>query len=192
MEGFKFDPEKMEKLNDPERLKDIPPDFIWEKLDARNPATVVDLGAGTGFFSLRFAGMPNVDKVYALDIADVMVAYMKENIVPMHDKIEALKMDESSIPLPDDTAGVLVMINLHHELHEPLKILQESARVLKPGGKLAIVDWKKKETEHGPPVEKRYDTETIHRQLERAPFHSVNVYNEMPDHFLVVGENGND
>jgi len=192
MEGFKFDPEKMEKLNNPERLNDIPPDFIWEKLDVQNPGTVVDLGAGTGFFSVRFAGMANVDKVYALDIAEVMVDYMKENIVPMHDKIEAMKMDESSIPLPDDIAGVLVMINLHHELHEPLKILQESARVLKPGGKLAIVDWKKKETEHGPPVEKRYDTDTIKRQLDEAPFNSVKVYDEMPDHFLVVGENIND
>ena len=192
MEGFKFDPEKMEKLNNPERLNDIPPDFIWEKLDVQNPGTVVDLGAGTGFFSVRFAGMANVDKVYALDIAEVMVDYMKENIVPMHDKIEAMKMDESSIPLPDDIAGVLVMINLHHELHEPLKILQESARVLNPGGKLAIIDWKKKETEQGPPVNKRYNTETIHRQLEEAPFRSVKAYDEMPDHFLVVAENIND
>ena len=192
MEGFKFDPEKMEKLNDPERLNDIPPDFIWEKLDVQNPGTVVDLGAGTGFFSLRFARMPNVDKVYALDIAGVMVDYMKENIVPLHDKIEPLKMDESSIPLPDDAAGVLVMINLHHELHEPDKILKECSRVLKPGGKLAIVDWKKKETEHGPPVEKRYDTESIRRQLKGAPFRSVKVYDEMPDHFLVVAENAND
>ena len=55
MAGFKFDPEKMEKLNDPERLNDIPPDFIWEKLDVRTPGTLVDLGAGTGFFSLRLS-----------------------------------------------------------------------------------------------------------------------------------------
>jgi len=192
MAGFKFDTEKMEKLNNPERLNQIPPGFIWEKLGVSNPDTVVDLGAGTGFFSQRFARMPNVNKVYALDIANVMVDYMKENVVPLHDKIEPLKMDESSIPLPDDTAGVLVMINLHHELHEPVKILQESARLLRPGGKLAIVDWKKKQTEHGPPVEKRCDTETIQRQLAGASFRSVKVYDEMPDHFLVVGENVND
>ncbi|MEF8985013.1 MAG: class I SAM-dependent methyltransferase [Bacteroidales bacterium] len=189
MTGFKFDPEKMEKLNDPERLNDIPPDFIWEKLDVHNPGTLVDLGAGTGFFSLRFARMPGVDKVYALDIADVMVDYMKENIATLHENIEPLKMDESSLPLPDNTAGVLVMINLHHELHEPLKILDECVRVLKPGGKLAIVDWKKKPTDHGPPVEKRYSPQSVSQQLQETSFQSVEIHEDLPGHFLVTAKN---
>ncbi|MCF8335534.1 MAG: class I SAM-dependent methyltransferase [Bacteroidales bacterium] len=190
MEGFKFDTEKLEKLNDPERLKDIPPEFIREKLAVEYPGTVVDVGAGTGFFSIRFALMQEVDRVYALDIADVMVEYMKKNVSPFYKTIEPMKMDESSLPLPDNLAGVIVMINLHHELHEPVKLLEECSRVLKPGGKLAIIDWKKKETEHGPPLEKRYGTELIREQLLEIPFQSIGIYDELPHHFLMVGENG--
>ena len=189
MTGFKFDTEKLEKLNNPERLNNIPPGFIWEKLGVYNPGTVVDLGAGTGFFSLRFARIPGVDKVYAMDIADVMVDYMKENIAPHHKNIEPLKMNESSLPLPDNTAGVLIMINLHHELHEPLKILEECVRVLKPGGKLAIVDWKKKLTDHGPPIEKRYGTQSVSQQLQEVSFQSVKIYEDLPEHFLVTASN---
>ncbi|MFP4621786.1 MAG: class I SAM-dependent methyltransferase [Bacteroidales bacterium] len=117
---------------------------------------------------------------------------MRENVVPLHEKIEPIKMEESSIPLSDNLADVLIMINLHHELHDPGQILKECTRVLKPGGKQAIVDWKKKKTEHGPPGEKRYDAEAIHSQLASAHFHSVEVYNQMPDHFLMVAENLND
>ena len=190
MAGFKFDTQKMDKLNDPERLKDIPPDFILEKLNMKNPGAVVDLGAGTGLFSIRFARMPGIEKVYALDIADVMVEYINENVSPLYPEIIPLSMEESNIPLQDNIAGFLVMINLHHELHEPLKLLEEAARVLKQGGKLAIVDWKKKETGHGPPVEKRCDTGTIHQQLKETSYQSVKIYDELPNHFLIVAENG--
>lgn len=190
MAGFKFDTGKLEHLNNPERAKEIPPEYIWKKLEVEKPETVVDLGAGTGFFSIQFARMPGVEKVYALDIADAMVEYMKENVSPLYPEITSLSMGESNIPLQDNIAGFLVMINLHHELHEPLKILKEASRVLKQGGKLAIVDWKKKETGHGPPVEKRCNTETIHQQLQETSYHSVSIYDELPNHFLLVAENG--
>ena len=118
MEGFKFDPRKLEKLNDPDRLKDIPPGYIWEKLKVDEPQTVVDLGAGTGFYSIRFAEFPGVKEVYALDISEEMIGYVKNRVVPDHPKIFPVLMEESSIPLADDSADVLVMINLHHEFHE--------------------------------------------------------------------------
>jgi len=53
------------------------------------------------------------------------------------------------------------MINLYHELEDPLKMLEESRRLLKKGGKLMIIDWKKGETPEGPPLELRL--QKLHR-----------------------------
>lgn len=187
MEGFKFDPDKLEHLNDPERLKDIPPAWIWEKLNLEHtPGTVVDLGAGTGLFSRQFARMEGVEKVYALDISGIMVEYMNNEVASLDERIVPLQMEEAVVPLSDDTADVLVMINLHHEFHHPDALLKECARVLKPEGRLVIVDWKKEDTGHGPPVEKRYQVDEVENQLKSVPFQSIRSYTNLPAHFLVV------
>ena len=55
MESRKFDPKKLEVLNDPKRLKILNPDLIWETVSVRNPGVLVDIGAGTGFFAVPFA-----------------------------------------------------------------------------------------------------------------------------------------
>ena len=188
MEGFKFDPEMLEHLNDPGRLKDIPPQWIWDKMNVKKASTVVDLGAGTGFFSKQFAAMPGVEQVYALDISEKMIEYMRTAVNPQYPQVVPMIMDESSIPLPADMADVVIMINLHHEFHEPHTILAECSRIMKTGGKMAIVDWAKKETEHGPPVKKRYSAEAIVKQLEEASFQQIRSYYTLPSHFLITAE----
>lgn len=189
MEGFKFDAQKLNHLNNPERLKDIPPEYIMKKLQITNPEIVIDIGAGTGFFSNEFSKIQRVKKVYALDIADEMINWMKENRAPENNKIIPKKMKEDEIDLDDNLADVIIMINVHHEFHEPSRILTECRRLLKPGGKVAIVDWAKKETEHGPPVEKRYNPAKIKEQLEEESFKQVKYFEELPSHYLVVAEN---
>ena len=189
MAGFKFDTQKLNHLNNPERLKDIPPEYIIEKLNLINPEIVVDIGAGTGFFSNEFSKLQSVKKVYALDIADEMINWMKEHRAPENNKIIPKKMQEEKIDLDDNLADVIIMINVHHEFHEPFRILNECRRLLKPGGKVAIVDWAKKETGHGPPVEKRYNPAKIQEQLEQVSFKQVKYFEELPTHYLVVAEN---
>lgn len=186
MKGFKFDTDKLNHLNNPERLKDIPPEYIIEKLNINSPRFILDIGAGTGFFSNEFSKNVEVEKIYALDIADEMIYWMSENLVPENHKIIPQKMEEDKIDLEDDLADAIIMINVHHEFHYPIRILNEAKRLLRQGGKLAVVDWAKKETEHGPPVEKRYSTSQIKKQLEKIPFDDIQIYEDLPTHYLIV------
>ena len=80
------------------------------------------------------------------------------------------------------------MINLHHELEDQSLVVQEAYRLLKPGGEVFIIDWKKEDMPQGPPVEIRCLPEQITRQLEDSGFVNVNSFDEMSKHFLVVGE----
>jgi 2-polyprenyl-3-methyl-5-hydroxy-6-metoxy-1,4-benzoquinol methylase len=79
-ESIKFDPKKLAKLNNPERLKSINPDLIWQTLNMDNPQVLVDIGAGTGLFAKAFAKIANKAKIYACDTSEVMIEWMNENL----------------------------------------------------------------------------------------------------------------
>ena len=188
-ESRKFDPSKLAKLNDPKRLKILNPEVIWTKADLRDAEVVVDIGAGTGFFALPFSKNLKAGKIYACDTSDVMIEWMKNNLpVESQGMIIPLKMAESSVPLHDSIANLVYMINLHHELEDPVMILKESFRILRDGGKLIIIDWKKEETPEGPPLAIRVTEETIERQMLACDFTNIKKHAVLPYHNFLIGE----
>jgi len=188
-ESKKFDPKKLAKLNDPRRLEHLNHDLIWEKAGLKNPSVVVDIGAGTGFFALLFSAKMKKGTVYACDISDEMLSWLEEHLPPeSKGRVIPVKMEESSVPLPADMADLVYMINLHHELEEPLRIIREALRLLTRGGKLLIIDWKKEKTPEGPPVEIRVTEETIESQMLKAGFRDIMKYSVLPYHHFLVGE----
>jgi ubiquinone/menaquinone biosynthesis C-methylase UbiE len=187
MNEKKFDPEKLQKLNDPERLVDIPPDFIWEKLQMKKSGIFVEIGAGTAFFSAAFFERFKPSRLYACDISGVMINWIKENVSSKYPDIVPVKTGESSVPLDDESADLVFMINLHHELEDPSLMVHEAFRILKLNGKIFIVDWKKKEMPDGPPVKIRYLPETVREQMLNSGFKDVEIYNDLKKHFLVTG-----
>jgi ubiquinone/menaquinone biosynthesis C-methylase UbiE len=188
MNDKKFDPKKLQKLNNPQRLLDIPPDYVWGKLHIEKPGVFVEIGAGTAFFSVAFLQKSIDSTIYACDLSEVMITWMNENISPRYPNIIPVKAEEYTVPLADGIADLVFMINLHHELDNPSLTVEESNRILKPDGKIFVVDWKKEDMPEGPPAKIRFLPEQIKEQLLNAGFKQVNIYNELPKHFLVVGE----
>jgi ubiquinone/menaquinone biosynthesis C-methylase UbiE len=188
MNEKKFDPKKLAKLNNPQRLIDIPPDYIWDKLNLKSPDIIADIGAGTGLFSIAFLNKSGPSKIYACDLSEVMIEWMKENVIPDYPNIIPVKTEEKHIPLTDEIADLVFMITLHHELEEPAMILKESFRILNPGGTIFIADWKKIEMPEGPPVSIRCIPEQVMEQMERAGFINLEIDNDLEKHFLVTGK----
>lgn len=183
---IKFDPKKLAKLNNPERFKTLNPDVIWEALDMQNPEVLIDIGAGTGFFANEFVKKISGGKIYACDTSEIMIKWMKENIT--ENNMIPLLCSESSIALESEAADLVYMINVHHELLEPKKLLGEAYRLLKPNGKIAIIDWKKEEMTDGPSIEKRISEETIMEQLKNVGFNNVVSHNILLLHSFVIGQ----
>ena len=94
-----------------------------------------------------------------------MIKWMNENVSPKYPNIIPVKTEEHTVPLDDGIADLVFMINLHHELDNPSLTLEEANRILKPDGKIFVVDWKKKDMPEGPPVEIRCLPEQIKEQL---------------------------
>ncbi len=183
-----FDPAKLQKLNDPERLRDIPPELIWEKLGMprHEEAAFVEIGAGTGFFSRQFLKYTGGGTIYACDISPVMVGWMKDNIVEEYPGIVPLLMEDSRIPLDDAAAHLVYTINVHHEFPDPVRAMKEACRILLPGGSIFIADWRKEPMERGPRTEIRYETGQVLDHLQQAGFTGMQVHEGMEKQFLVT------
>lgn len=188
MEEKRFNPAKLDKLNDPSRLKDFPVDFIMSHLWVRNPKTMVDIGAGTGFFSKHFAQQFPNSVIYALDISEVMINWMNKNIVNDYKNIIPLQMDDNMTHLQDQIADLVFMVNLHHELYHPDLMLKESYRILNSNGNIAISDWRKEATEQGPPRDIRLEPEQVEDQLKMAGFRNIQAFTNFPNNFLIIGQ----
>lgn len=188
MVSKKFDVRKLDKLNDPQRLQRENPDLIWDILALEEAAVLVEIGAGTGFVAARFSRRIPSGKVYACDIEETMIAWMKEHLPEVEGGgIVPLRMDERSVPLADGIADLVYMVNLHHELEDPGAILREAHRLLKPGGKVAIVDWKREKTPEGPPLEIRVAADTIRAQMAAGGFAEIRSHADLPFHCFLEG-----
>ncbi len=188
MSEKRFNPQKLHKLNNPNRLLDIPPQYIWERLKLETADIFVDIGAGTDFFSIPFVKYTRNGKLFACDISDIMIEWLKQNVCPAYPNIIPLRMEESCVPLENRIADLVYMINLHHELDRPDKMLKESFRLLKDNGKIFIVDWKKEEMPEGPSIHIRCLPEDVKSQIISVGFKNVAIYNQMSKHFLVIAE----
>lgn len=189
----KFDPARRDILNDPERLKMLDVDILWKAFGVEMPGTVIDVGAGTGFFAIQF--LPRLregGRLYACDISEQMISWMEDHLSAEQRKaIVPLKVGESSIGLPDGIADLVYMINVFHELDDPRATLGEVRRLLTSGGRLAVVDWKKEEMSQGPPLEHRVDGDTVVRRLKACRFTGVRRSDALPFHHIVTGKKPN-
>jgi len=186
----KFNPRCLEKLRNPERVNRENPDLIWQIINLKDPDCIVDIGAGIGFAAIPFSRKMNTGTVWACDISVEMLTELKKEI----DKegvsnVKPLLMGEVDVPLPDSIADAVIMQNLHHEFDDANKNLIEVKRLLKPGGKAVIIDWKKEETPAGPPIEIRVSTEGIIKHLEEAGFSNIQSYSDLPYHSFITGDN---
>ena len=184
----KFDPKKLKKLNNPQRLKDVPVEHILNKLDLEQSDVFVEIGAGTAFFSIAFLQQAKPSILYACDISKTMLSWIKENVIPDYPLIHPLQNHEASVPLSDGIANFVFMIHLHHELENPEQILDEAFRILRTSGKVLVVDWKKLDMAEGPPIQIRCTPEDVKSQMKNSGFKHIQISNELEKHFFVTGE----
>lgn len=189
MAHLKFDVNKLERLNDPGRFETLDPAVMWAALGSPDPAVIVDIGAGTGLFAARFTELAPHATVYAVDTQDVMLAWMRENRPEVAEgKIVLVKGEETKVPLPDDFAGLVTMINLHHEFADKDASYAEVFRLTKPGGQVLVVDWRPGDSPKGPPQELRATADELEAYLERAGFVRARSHVGLPWANLITAE----
>jgi ubiquinone/menaquinone biosynthesis C-methylase UbiE len=140
-------------LNNSLRRWFLSPERIFREIGIRKDEVWVDVGCGTGFFTIPLSRMAS--KVFAIDISPRMLEMLEIHIQAKQLRnVLAMQSEENVIPLAACLANGIFMGFVAHELDDPERFLTESARCLKPGGKLIIVDFSRK-LSFGPPMNER-------------------------------------
>lgn len=184
-----FNPENAGRLDDPERRKWLPPDAVLDLLEIREGMTVADVGAGTGYFALSLAErVGSAGLVLAVDIQPAMLERLKANLgsQPEGDRIRPSLGAADATGLPDASADLVLLANVWHEVDDHAAVLRETERILKPGGRLAILDWRTDvEQPPGPPLDHRISPARTYIALEDAGW-SVHLTDDVGDYSYLM------
>jgi ubiquinone/menaquinone biosynthesis C-methylase UbiE len=119
---------------------------IRSAIGARKTELLVDLGTGTGRI-LELCADRYVRGI-GFDLSPAMLSYARSKLDGAGvSHAQVRQSDIFNVPLADHTAGVVVMHQILHFLSDPVRALQEAARILAPGGKLLIIDFAPHELE---------------------------------------------
>lgn len=180
------------KLEDPERLKWLPPAAVLSRLHLPHGGRIADVGAGTGYFSIPIARAIGEDgKVFAVDVQQEMLDKLRGKL-EQADSPQNISLHlgaASQLPVADDSVDLAFYANIWHELDDQDAALREAIRVARPKGKIAILDWRSdRESPPGPPQEHRISAETIVAFLQTHGCHQVSCYNVGQYGYIVTAE----
>jgi ubiquinone/menaquinone biosynthesis C-methylase UbiE len=134
-------------LERPEREAEEEPSRAIEALDLRTGMTVADIGAGSGYYTVRMARKVGAEgRVYATDIQVGMLSIiqrrakqeMLQNIVPVLGAIDDPK-------LPSGSLDLALMVDVYHELSSPQAFVRRLREALKPEGRLVLIEFRKED-----------------------------------------------
>ncbi len=168
----RFDPARVGRLLSPDRAVWLRPDLIMEQLALQPGLRLLDFGAGPGFFSVPIARRmdPGVG-VVAADVEPLLLDHLRRRAaVAGVDGIVPVVCDHFALPFADEVFDRVLLSLVLHEVDEPERLLAEAHRVLVPGGRALLVEWRAGQTEHGPPAEHRIPPEQATLRLQTAGF----------------------
>ena len=179
-----FDAKHIQILESKERKNWQNPDEIMRQLELKSSQVVADQGCGSGYFTIPISR--KVKKVYAIDVQKEMLDYLENKIQQQKiENIKTLLSENNNIPLPDERVDLLISVNTLHEFRDKGNTINEIRRVLKQNGRAVIVDFKKEDTEFGPPVEIRISKAQAKILFEQKGLNVIKTY-DLKNHYLIV------
>jgi FkbM family methyltransferase len=104
---------------------------------------VADIGAGSGYHSLRMAGKLGSGRVFAVDVSPEMVDHLNERLKRTSIRnISCVLGSEQDIPLKERSIDLVLMVDVYHEFSHPYEMAQAMRRVLKDDGRIYLVEFR--------------------------------------------------
>jgi arsenite methyltransferase len=170
-------------LNDPARDAWQKPHDVVMALALRPDEVIADIGAGTGYFSRRFAR--HAGKVYAVDIDAKLLAIADEG-APANQII--VKADPDDPKLADASVDTLFFCDVWHHIEGRPAYLKKLDRALKPGGRIVMIDFHRRPAPVGPPLEMKISAEELIGELSAAGFRKTEEFDILPHQYFLIFE----
>ena len=149
--AHKFDPKNISRLDAPDRKAILPPYELLKEIGLKLGDTFLDIGAGTGYFSIPATGLVGrKGKVIAVDSSPEMIAELNKRLSCCENTgVEVRQSDENDLKVDAATIDMAFMSVVLHEVEEKEQFIQAVKSVLKPGGNLAVIEWTQNLMEKG-------------------------------------------
>jgi len=185
--AHRFDnPEELAKgFDDPARDTWQLPSRVIEVLQLRPGQVVADIGSGTGYFAVKLARSTAAPKVYGVDIEPAMRDYLSqraatEQLANVHAVLGAA--DRANLP---ESVDLVMVVDTFHHIPNRVAYFSALKQQLKPGARLAIIDFRKDSPE-GPPIEFRLLPDQITGELAKAGFELQASHDFLPRQMFLV------
>lgn len=127
-----------------ERLDEERPDIVLNALELKANMTVADIGAGTGFYTWRIAHRVGAGgMVYAVDVQQEMIKALGQQMARRGAANVRPVLGTSADPkLPPNSLDLALLVDVYHEFDQPYEMLAAIVRAVKPGGRVAFVEFR--------------------------------------------------
>ena len=176
------------RMEEPERAEWQKPDEVIRALGLYPGQVACDIGAGPGYFSLRLArAVGDSGQVYAVDVEPRILSALRDRLqkAGTRNVTPVLSLQDDAL-LPAGRCDLILIVDTYHHFPDGPAYLRRLARALKPGGRIANVDFHKRELPVGPPVEHKIAREAFLADAKTAGLKLVQEHTFLPYQYFVV------
>src|SRR5687767_11626808 len=179
-------------LDRDERELEEDPDLALRLLRVQRGSTVADLGAGSGYFTIRLAkAVGSTGKVYASDIQPGMLELLQKNVARAKVTNVVPVLGSPDDPkLPAEAIDLVLMVDVYHEFGQPQRMLQRIRESLKPGGRLALLEYRAEDPNVPIRPEHKMTKAQVKLEVEHEGFKQSRVYDDLPRQHLIIFTKG--
>lgn len=191
LHGRLFPPSDLGLLDAPDRDLWQRPDQIMDALAIADASVVADIGAGSGWFTIRLArrvGPRGI--VYAEDVQKEMITALQRRASREGFNNVQVKLGTNNDPrLPPSSLDAILMVDAYHEVEDRVTMLANLAKSLKPQGRLGIVDFRLDGTGPGPDPDERVSPDVVVNDAKKAGLKLIRQEPFLPyQYFLIFGK----
>jgi ubiquinone/menaquinone biosynthesis C-methylase UbiE len=175
-------------LDRSEREVEEQPDRALDIIGITRGSTVADLGAGSGYMTVRMAARVGaMGRVFATDLQPEMLDLLRDRLKRQRITNVTVVQGATDDPrLPAESLDLLLMVDVYHEFAEPQKMLRGIHRALKPGGRLVLLEYKKEDPSVPIRPEHKMSVAEARMEIEPEGFTFSRVDSSLPRQHVLV------
>jgi SAM-dependent methyltransferase len=177
-----------EWLERSEREFEEEPDKALDALGPLTGLTIADVGAGSGYFTVRLAARVGAKgRVYANDLQPEMLKMLAVRLARENVRNVTLVQGAIDDPkLPPSSIDLVLMVDVYHEFSEPQKMLRAIRTGLKPGGRLVLLEYRKEDPDVPIRFEHKMSVAEARMELEAEGFSLAKVDGRLPRQHILI------